>query len=101
MAPATRAASPRTESNGLDTEDGRHGCGSEGRPHAREVELKVANPLSKAAAANHSGNRIALENIRERLELAWPGRARVEVAETENEYVVTLAFPLTGSEAVA
>jgi two-component system, LytTR family, sensor histidine kinase AlgZ len=64
----------------------------------REVELRVANPLSKTGGGSHSGNRIALDNIRERLELAYPGRARVDVNETESEYVVTLAFPLTATE---
>ncbi|HEU4530160.1 MAG TPA: sensor histidine kinase [Steroidobacteraceae bacterium] len=69
--------------------------------HEREVELRVSNPLAKAGGSGHSGNRIALDNIRERLELAYPGRARVHVAETESEYVVTLAFPLTANEASA
>jgi two-component system sensor histidine kinase AlgZ len=59
------------------------------------IELRVSNPLPGATAGPaRTGNRIALENIRERLELAYPGRARVEVANTGAEYQVTLTFPM-------
>jgi two-component system sensor histidine kinase AlgZ len=59
------------------------------------IELRVTNPLPPAGKGDaHSGNRIALDNIRERLELAYPGAARLEVADMGGEYVVTLAFPL-------
>ena len=40
-----------------------------------------------------SGNRMALDNIRQRLELAFPGRASVEVADRDALYKVTLRFP--------
>lgn len=66
-----------------------------GTHHADRIELRVANPLpAPGRAGAHSGNRIALDNIRERLELAYPGRARLEVSDNGGEYVVTLAFPL-------
>lgn len=68
------------------------------------IELRVSNPvLSQAHGSPHSGNRIALDNIRERLELAYPGRARVDVVSTATEYVVTLTFPLVepAADAVA
>jgi two-component system sensor histidine kinase AlgZ len=59
------------------------------------IELRVSNPLpTSPAGPTRSGNRIALDTIRERLELAYPGRARVEVANTGAEYQVTLTFPL-------
>jgi two-component system, LytTR family, sensor histidine kinase AlgZ len=66
------------------------------------IELKVANPVpTSKPGTGHAGNRIALDNIRERLELAFPGRARVDVAQAEGQYVVTLAFPLSGASATA
>jgi two-component system sensor histidine kinase AlgZ len=59
------------------------------------IELRVSNPVgAQGGGTTHSGNRIALDNIRERLELAYPGRARVDVASTASEYVVTLTFPM-------
>jgi len=36
---------------------------------------------------------MALDNIRQRLELAFPGRASVEVADGDALYKVTLRFP--------
>jgi len=59
------------------------------------IELRVSNPVRTLEGGTiHSGNRIALDNIRERLELAYPGRARVDVVSNATEYVVTLTFPL-------
>ncbi len=69
-----------------------------GTHHADRIELRVANPVPATRAGGgagaHSGNRIALDNIRERLELAYPGATRVQVSEENGEYVVTLTFPL-------
>ena len=42
-----------------------------------------------------SGNRVALANIRQRLELAYGARGRIEVIEQPGEYRVTLRFPYT------
>jgi len=53
----------------------------------------IANPISETARAVRSGNRMALDNIRQRLELAFPGRASVEVADGDALYKVTLRFP--------
>ena len=39
------------------------------------------------------GHRMALDNIRQRLDLAFPGRAAVEVDITESRYTVRLRFP--------
>jgi hypothetical protein len=36
---------------------------------------------------------MALENIRQRLELAWPGRARVETEQSGGEFCARLIFP--------
>jgi two-component system sensor histidine kinase AlgZ len=59
-----------------------------------EIELEVRNPLSDGLAPKQRrGHRLALDNIRQRLELAWPGRARVEVSQEGGEYRVLLAFP--------
>jgi two-component system sensor histidine kinase AlgZ len=44
---------------------------------------------------------MALENIRQRLELAWPGRARVETEQTEDEFCARLIFPYASDEAPA
>ena len=41
------------------------------------LQIEVRNPIpAQAGYGEREGNRMALENIRQRLELAWPGRAR-------------------------
>jgi two-component system, LytTR family, sensor histidine kinase AlgZ len=60
-----------------------------------EIRLSVANPLSTAtnAATEHDGNRLALDNIKQRLQLLWPGNAGINVEQTADNYSVTLFFP--------
>jgi len=61
------------------------------------IELEVRNPLSaEVAPKERRGNRLALDNIRQRLDLAWPGQSRVEVTQENGEYRVLLAFPFDG-----
>ena len=64
------------------------------RVESGRVELTVRNPLPDDGAAAHAGNRMALANIRERLELMHPGAATVEAGAEADEYRVRLSFPL-------
>jgi two-component system sensor histidine kinase AlgZ len=71
----------------------------EGRVDAGRVELVVANPrVPEAALPGRTGHRVALANIRERLEIAYPGAASLTAAlETDahgERYVVRVKFPL-------
>jgi len=43
---------------------------------------------------------MALDNIRQRLELAFPGRATVAVDDAEGRYTVRLRFPHAEDESV-
>ena len=64
--------------------------------HARdgEIHLEVRNPIPEQGGyGEREGNRMALENIRQRLELAWPGRARVETRQDPGEFSARLVFP--------
>ena len=65
----------------------------DGRCTGEEIVIEIGNPVSETARAVRSGNRIALDNIRQRLELAFPGRASVTVDEGAGQYRVTLRFP--------
>jgi two-component system sensor histidine kinase AlgZ len=72
-----------------------------GRRHDDQVHIEVRNPiLAQSGYANREGNRMALENIRQRLELAWPGRARIETEQRDGEFCARLIFPYAGEEAV-
>jgi two-component system sensor histidine kinase AlgZ len=57
------------------------------------IGLTVRNPLPEAGEAAHAGNRVALENIRERMDLIYPGRSSVEANRIGDEYIVRLRFP--------
>jgi two-component system sensor histidine kinase AlgZ len=57
------------------------------------IGLTVRNPLPEEGSGSKSGNRIALANIRERMELLYPGRASVEASRIGDEFIVRLRFP--------
>ena len=72
-----------------------------GRRQNDQVHIEVRNPiLTHSGYANREGNRMALENIRQRLELAWPGRARVETEQRDGEFCARLIFPYAGDDMV-
>ncbi len=66
-----------------------------GRVVDGEVELVVSNPVAEAGASGEprTGNRLALDNIRQRLDLAYGGRGSLEVEQAPGLYRVTLRFP--------
>jgi two-component system sensor histidine kinase AlgZ len=57
------------------------------------ITLVVRNPLA-AAPGEHEGNRLALANIRERLSLMYGEQALMKSGRFDDEYIVTLRFPL-------
>ena len=64
-----------------------------GRLVQQQIQIEVRNPVPPAGHAEREGNRMALENIRQRLELAWPGRAQVEARIEGSEFCARLVFP--------
>jgi two-component system sensor histidine kinase AlgZ len=61
------------------------------------IVFEVANPLPpQGARTARKGNRMALDNVRERLELAFPGRSGLEVREGGGRFCVRLRFPCVG-----
>ena len=66
-----------------------------GRVVDGEVELVVSNPVVEGGAPGEprAGNRLALDNIRKRLDLAYGGRGSLEVEQEPGLYRVTVRFP--------
>ncbi|HEY9199931.1 MAG TPA: sensor histidine kinase [Gammaproteobacteria bacterium] len=67
------------------------------------LRLEVRNPLPesparKSAHAHANGNRMALDNIRERLQLAYGPEARLETDQREGLYRVRVLFPLPDAD---
>jgi two-component system sensor histidine kinase AlgZ len=66
----------------------------EGRYESGNIEITLTNPLLASSQESfRSGNKLALDNIRQRLEFAWPGKSQVIVRQEPDRYTVTLAFP--------
>jgi two-component system sensor histidine kinase AlgZ len=60
------------------------------------LKLEVSNPSSTTAGSTHSsGNKMAQENIRQRLRLAYGNDARFNINATKQDYTVTLEIPVT------
>ncbi len=60
--------------------------------------IELSNPLAPMRPERRSGHRIAMENIRQRLDLVFPGRSSVEIEEGPDRYRVRLRFPLVYSQ---
>jgi two-component system sensor histidine kinase AlgZ len=64
-------------------------------PTAAVMEISISNPVvPKQPERQREGNRMALENIRERLDLAFAGAASMSVNESETRYTVMLRIPM-------
>jgi len=67
-----------------------------GRVVAGDIEIVVTNPVGTARGGNErAGNRIALDNIRQRLALAYDQAATLAIDQPAGEYRVTIRFPYT------
>jgi two-component system sensor histidine kinase AlgZ len=58
------------------------------------VRITISNPLpSRDDDTQHRGNRLAIRNICERLQLAYGGRASLQSSQDESGYRVSIAIP--------
>jgi len=78
---------PRSEGGTVSV----HGSYKDGR-----IDIEIRNPLPPEGSGGRSGRQMALENVRERLALAWPGRAGLEHGRDAEGYRVHLHFPYEG-----
>jgi two-component system sensor histidine kinase AlgZ len=63
------------------------------------ITIVVRNPVPLANLTVRDGNRLALANIKERLELMYDERATVKAGRFDDQYIVTLRFPFTAAPA--
>jgi two-component system sensor histidine kinase AlgZ len=65
-----------------------------GRYDGEQIEITISNPSPPAANDNgHQGLQMAVGNIRERLNLAFAGRASLDLQQSDRRYDVILRFP--------
>jgi len=80
--------------HGIEPLDGGGMVEVHGHVDGSDLVISVANPVAgDGRRGAREGNRIALENIRQRLRLAYGARGRVDVQESADRYEVTLRFP--------
>lgn len=64
-----------------------------GERQADLLSITIENPLAPAATLHNHGNRVAQENIRQRLQGVFDSRAALEINSGDNHYEVRLTFP--------
>lgn len=64
-----------------------------GRRDDNFISISIANPVAAGKRRSKDGNKMAMENIRQRFELAYGNRATVGVDDSETEFTVRLRFP--------
>ena len=64
-----------------------------GKLDGKFIDIRISNPTAPGKRRAKDGNKIAMSNISQRFELAYGGRATVEVADGDIEYNVRLRFP--------
>jgi len=65
-----------------------------GRRDGDMLEIAISNPVQPGGDQRTGGNRMAMSNIQQRYDIAYEGRARVEVDDAGNRFSVQLRFPL-------
>jgi two-component system sensor histidine kinase AlgZ len=61
------------------------------------ITIVVRNPVPLANLTVRDGNRLALANIKERLDLMYGERSTVKAGLFDDQYIVTLRFPFTSA----
>ena len=64
------------------------------------IEITIVNPVLEDRSLQHrKGNQMAVENIRERLHIAFGGAASMQLSEVDENFTVTIRLPANSTEA--
>jgi two-component system sensor histidine kinase AlgZ len=72
-----------------------------GESDGKLIRIAVTNPLPPAGLTSRPGHGLALDNIRERLELAFGPDGTLAVLAGPDRYTVTVTFPANGVRSYA
>jgi two-component system sensor histidine kinase AlgZ len=70
-----------------------------GERDGKDLLIAMSNPVATGTERSKQGNRMAMNNIRQRFELAYGNRASVAVSSESDRFTVSLRFPLEEGEA--
>jgi two-component system sensor histidine kinase AlgZ len=63
------------------------------RQDGNRVKISVTNPVGGATSPHHRGNRLAQENVKQRLAAHFGERGGLEIDSRDNKYRVTVTVP--------
>ncbi len=70
--------------------------GIDGHQYDHEIYISISNPLpDQQNASEREGNRIAVENIRQRLAAIYGDQGKLTVQADADSYITTITFPCT------
>lgn len=70
-----------------------------GTRHNRKLAVVISNPIAvEKGVTKAKGNRLALDNIRERLDAYYGSQQRVEIQQDKSQYQVAIHFPYLNDE---
>ena len=64
-----------------------------GKQDGNMLEITMSNPVAAGRSRDRNGNKMAMANIRQRFDLAYNGRATVDVDDSNDHFKVALRFP--------
>jgi two-component system sensor histidine kinase AlgZ len=64
--------------------------------HEGKLVATISNPLPGGDYSHESGNRMALDNIKRRLEAIYGSEASIVAVRSENSFTATISYPLEG-----
>ncbi len=70
-----------------------------GKRDGNDLVISMSNPVATGTERSKHGNKMAMNNIRQRFELAYGNRAAVEISDENDRFTVSLRFPLEEGEA--
>ena len=64
-----------------------------GKRDDKYLQINISNPIAPGEKRAKGGNQMALDNIRQRFELAYGSRATVDVETSDSSFAVSIRFP--------
>ena len=64
-----------------------------GVSYQKHIQLEITNPLPPAEAEHHSGNSMALKNIRQRLDVLYGNKAQLTYHQAQGQFFCILKIP--------
>ena len=65
-----------------------------GQCDGKTLHVSISNPVAAGKARSKDGNKMAMDNIRQRFELAYGNRASVDIDDSGDRFTVDLSFPM-------